>query len=380
MKAKRLLTLLLAVVLILGSCVACGAKKEENAEQPAEKTFSEYTLEDWNAYAAKLNEEGKDHYKLLYLVSWAASEYFVNSYDDWKTQFEQYNWELDMIGPTAYTSESQLSVLEAALISKEYDGIILYPIDPNTFYAVKDDFWETYHVPIIDWADGVKDSCGQYCVMGNNFFQTCGEFMAQNVINYVDANADYFKKYEGEGIPTFYAGQAYNPTQNARLLRAKEVLEADGRFNTVLYDENVADENAIKYCESMMQNHPEVEIGVMYNDVLAVYYEYVLEQNSHIVSDHLGLFGVDAISASAKLMKEKGEACYVKSSVGYNNTLVGDIIHDIFSVGVPASKEGIVVDGVTDKAVEKITNGDPELGSIYIEMTYKTVDNFYPDL
>lgn len=356
---KKLVSLILALVMC-ASLFACGSGEKNpgtpsGGDQPGNssspKSFDEYTLADWEAYA----EANPAKYKLLYIPSWAASEYFQNSYAVWKKQCEALGWEMDIQGPKEYTSDSQLATLEAALISQEYDAIILYPINAEAFTTVKDDFWDTYHTPIIIWGMSEETNCGQYYMMNSDRYKMEGEFMAQMVFDYVDDNADYFSKYDGKGIPVVIFGQANNPIQNARVLRAEELLKADGRFNIVEHYENVSDEKTQQYAEAMLLNHPEAEIIVSYNDVLGIYIENSLKETAVSISDHLRIFSSDGTKAAIASMNS-GDT-YFGGSAMSNHTFMGELIISSTKVAVPAAEHGIIVSEKTAQMVDEFVKG-----------------------
>ncbi len=382
MKLKKTLALLLVLTMLVGVLAACGGGNASGGQSSGgqsssaapEKDFKDFTLADWDAYADQLHQEGKDKYKILYLVSWAASEYYVNSYEAWKELYAEYGWEIDMQGPKEYTAESQLSVLEAALVSQAYDAIILYPIDGNAFAAVKDDFWETYHTPIIIWGMAAKSNAGQYFVMGGDRYRLEGYLMAEMALEYVDANWDYFKKYEGTGIPTFIAEQSYNPDQNVRLDGVKEKLAADGRFKIVLDEENVRDPEAIQYAEAMILNHPEVEIGFLYVDMLSVGYDTAVKAATTKLSDHFAMFSSNAIHAVQKLMIEDGDKCNIKGSVLSNHRFVGELLARCIRDGVPAAEHGIIIEGLSDEQAAAFSSGESAF-----KVTPANVRDFYKE-
>ncbi len=354
---KKLAALILALVMCL-SLAACSSGGDKETKQPdgsnpgTDKSFSEYALADWETYAD--TQDAK--HKVLYIPSWAASEYFQNSYAAWKKQFEALGWELEMQGPKEYTPDSQLGVLESALIAQQYDAIVLYPIAPDAFAAVKDELWDTYHTPIIVWGMAEETACGNYYLMNADRYKLVGDYMAKMILDYVDGEKDYFSKYDGQGIPVTVFGSANNPMQNARVVRAVELLEADGRFKVVENYENVQDDKCLEYAESMLLNHPETEIIVAYNDVLGLYIEAALNETSVKFSDHLRLFGSDGINA-ARASMASGKS-YFGGTVMSNHTFIGDEIIYTCKVGIPAAKKGYLVDGITARNVDIFVNGE----------------------
>ena len=281
---KKLLALILALVMCF-ALVACGGDKaEENkpaeeSNKPAEESkgpvqteVNEETKSEADQWRAK--SEGKS-YNVLYIPSWAASEYFQNSYNVWKEQLAAIGWNMDMQGPEKYTAESQLAVVESALLSQQYDAIFLYPIDPASVNAVIDDLWDTYQVPIIQWGFPEEYGGGHYFIATDDRYKVVGDYMTQMALEYVEENMDYFKaEYldKGKKIPYAASGSAKNSVQHTRVLRCIELLDADGRFEMVEFFENVGESEALAYGETLALNHPEVEIVMCYNDVHAINY------------------------------------------------------------------------------------------------------------
>ena len=383
---KKLLALILALVMCF-SLVACGSDEKKNDEtaktpdasqgasqQPEQssKPTDEVKPDTPAGIAAEwiAKGEGKE-YNVLYLPSWAASEYFVNSYSVWKEQFEAKGWNLDMQGPKDYTGESQLNTLEAALVTQEYDAIVLYPITPDPFAAVLDEQWDTYQVPIIVWGFGADLGGGHYFCAGEDNFTAYGHMMAEMAVEYVEENMDYFKaEYldKGKKIPFVVSGSANNPLPNARVLVAMEDLIADGRFEMVEHYENVTESTAQEYGETITLNHPETEIILCYNDAHAVAFNTAFKTVGGM-KDTLRMFGSDGTQSAISLMVEDGEDCYIGGTVCGSLVSDGEYLMQIVQGAIAASDEGEIV--------EELVPGIQENRNVGYDMiTWKNAGDF----
>ncbi len=387
---KKLLALVLALVMCL-SFVACGqqaaetakpaeAAKTEEAAKPAEaKTETKEEAKEEGNVCDEWRAKGEGQkYNILYIPSWAASEYFVNSYECWKAQFAEKGWNLDMQGPKEYNGESELATLEAALNSQQYDAIIYYPIVADTTTPILDEIFETYQVPLITWGMPESSQSGHYYLSPDDRYVAVGHFMAQLALDYVDENMDYFKaEYldKGEKIPYAVSGSANNPTQNARVITAVEDIEADGRFKQVEWFENVGEKDAQDFGETLATNHPEIEILICYNDIHAINMITAFKTVGGM-KPTLRCFGCDAVKASRSLMYEEGEDGFFGGTSGSNHEFVGEILMNMIQGIVPAAKEGKIVHEFTEEAVAAFKAGN-EAGISQINITPKNVAEYY---
>ncbi|MBR6826379.1 MAG: substrate-binding domain-containing protein [Oscillospiraceae bacterium] len=378
---KKVLALILALAMCF-SLVACGGgekKDDESAgspvpsqsasqqpteskpaeEKPSESKPAEEAKPDTPASIAEAwiaKGEGQE-FNVLYIPSWAASEYFVNSYNVWKEQFEARGWNLDMQGPLDYTGAAQLGTLEAALLSEQYDAIVLYPITPDPFEAALDEMWETYQVPIIVWGFDESLGGGHYFSTIDNSYATFGHLMAELAIEYVEENMDYFKSEyldQGKKIPFAVSGSAANAAPNVRTLTAMEDLLADGRFEMVVHFENVDEAKAQEYGETLALNYPETEILICYNDVHAVGFDTAFKTVGG-VKDTLRMFGCDGTQAAISLMVEEGEDGYIGGTVCSSLVSDGEYLMDIVQGAIAAAQEGEIVDELVSGINETFT-------------------------
>ena len=383
---KKLLALILALAMCF-ALVACGGEKKaeekpaeskpaaEESKAPAATTVTEETKSEADEWRAK--SEGKK-YNVLYIPSWAASEYFQNSYAVWSEQLAAIGWNMDMQGPEKYTAESQLAVVESALLSQKYDAIFLYPIDPSSVNAVLDELWDTYQVPIIQWGFPEEYGGGHYFIATDDRYKAVGDYMVEMALEYVEENMDYFKaEYldKGKKIPYAASGSAKNSVQNTRLLRCIELLDADGRFELVEHFENVGEDTALATGETLALNHPEVEIVMGYNDAHMINFITAFE-TAGVGSDYLRFFGTDGTKAAFSLMAEQGKDGKFGGTSGANHELMGEIIINMIGAAVPAAEEGQIVRAITDEAKATFA-GAIANGTAQHNITWKNVDEFY---
>lgn len=381
---KKLLALILALAMCF-ALVACGGEKAEEkpaeskpaaeeSKAPAATEVTEETKSEADEWRAK--SEGKK-YNVLYIPSWAASEYFQNTHVVWGEQFAELGWNLDMQGPEKYTAESQLAVLESALLSQKYDAIFLYPIDPESVNAVLDEMWDTYQTPIVQWGFPESFGGGHYFIATDDRYKVVGDYMVDMALEYVEENMDYFKaEYldKGKKIPYAASGSAKNSVQNTRLLRCIELLDADGRFEMVEHFENVGESEALAYGETLALNHPEVEIVMCYNDVHGINYITAFE-TAGVGSDYLRFFGTDGTKAARTLMAEQGESCKFGGTSSSNHKLLGNIIINIMKGAIPAAEEGEIVRAITDEAKAEFAAACAD-GTAQDNITWENVADF----
>lgn len=379
---------MLALILAMATCftlVACGGKpagdsvsaeqKENSGSASTEEEkpdFASFKLEDWKAYAEELAASGEDDgYNILYLAP-ANSEYYIVTSKFWKAQFEKYGWTMEYMASST-GDEGQMSLMETALASGDYDLIFYQPQDGSAYEVRYDEWWETYHTPIICWGGYVEgDNCGTYHAQPANIFTYLGDLYYESITAYVDEHWDYFEDIANNGgIPVVATGLA-GTIWNDRVLRALELLEADGRFNIVAHYENVPAQEVPNYGDIIARDHPDVEIIVNFCDEWMMLLQPALLASGVEFSEYMGMWGTDGTSAVAKAMMEG--APYIKGSCLPDNIIAAGVIAECASMAIPAAREGIVIEGLTEYNLDNFINSPN-----HIKLTPDNVADYYND-
>ena len=333
MKGQKLFAIVLAVIILL-SVAGCGpsSSPEPTATQTATPT------------------PASEAYDILYLVSWAGAEYFVNSFDVWKPIFEDNNMTLELAGPQEYSDDSLLAKLEMELSSQKYDAIVFYPITPSVYATYMQEYWDTYKIPIVCWGYNEDTGAGHY-FMGNDYVQ-CGKLIGQAILDYVEEESEYFNSKYGANkkIPVAIARNSATPTLMQRVDSAWDVLEKDGRFEVVFDQESGDVETGTNLGETMLVTNPEVEIVIVQLDDVGLGICNALGATTVQFSEKIVIFGYDGTNGAAENIKSGG---YFKATLAYPHQLTGPALIDVLKQVIPAAKEGKLV---TVGASEEDTN------------------------
>lgn len=376
---KRISALILALALIF-SLAACSsgtssatpsATPAPSATPGSEATTApaafDYTmipfLKDYNQYRF----DGPIN--VLYLVCTTRAEYFVNSYAAWKPILNEANINIDLVGPPEYSDESLITTLESSLASGKYDLVLLYPITPAAITPMLEDVWNTYHVPILAYAFSPSTGCGHY-YLGTSYY-SAGTVLGKSIIEYVNANKSYFDTLKT--IPVAVYKNSAGAEQYQRIVGAMDVLKADGRFTLIDEYEANGEANCLTATETLLTNHPEVEVILTQidNDVTGTY--QAVTSGSYHPSDYLSIWGFDATGAVCAQMDQDGADGYVQGSSFIDHKQACSALLELIPVLVGAAKQGELIDF---KPSEVETLGSL-LADYYVTVTPGNVKDYY---
>lgn len=346
---KRFIALLLVCMMAL-NLVACSKNDSStNSTNPSSNSTdtetssntdgsgSQYTaipfLEEYKQY----KYDGKIN--ALYLVCTTYAEYFPNSHAVWEPMLKEAGINIELLGPPEYSDASLIATLESALASNKYDIVILYPITPSAITPLLDTVWETYQVPILSYAFSPDTGSGHY-YLGTSYY-ACGRVMGQSIVDYVNANKNYFDTLNTIPVAVYMNPQATE--QYARIRGALDVLMEDGRFS--LIEEYAANGEAacLTQTETLLLTHPEVEVILTQidNDVTGAYQAITSGTYEH--SDYISLWGFDATSAVCELMLKDGKNGAVQGSTYIDHKQAGQALKEIIPILVGAAKKGELI-------------------------------------
>lgn len=371
---KRISSLVLALVLIfsLASCSSGASSPTQSAPvsavpSPAAPADFDYTmipfLKDYNQYRYT------DEINVLYLVCTTRAEYFVNSYAVWEPALKEHNISMDLVGPPEYSDESLINTLESSLATGKYDLVLLYPITPAAITPMLDDIWETYHVPILAYAFSPDTECGHY-YLGTSYY-SAGTVLGRSIVDYVNANADYFDTLDT--IPVVVYKNSAGAEQYQRIAGAMDELKADGRFTLIDEYEANGEAACLTATETLLTNHPEVEIILTQidNDVTGTY--QAVTSGSYSPSDYLSIWGFDATGAVCAQMAQDGADGYVQGSSFIDRAQACSALEEIIPVLVGAAKQGVKI----DFKQEEINTLGSLLADYYVTVTPGNVSSYY---
>ncbi|HWP67794.1 MAG TPA: substrate-binding domain-containing protein [Rectinemataceae bacterium] len=321
---KKMYALLVVLVMLFG--LVAGAVGQTNKSNYSAIPFLE-KYKDFK-YKGDINA--------LYLVCTTLAEYFPNSYAVWKPVMEKVGIHMDLVGPPEYSDASLISVLESALASGKYNIIVLYPITPQAITPLLDNIWKTYHVPVLSYAFSPDTKSGHY-FLGTSYY-TAGTVLGKSIIDYVNANADYFKTLKT--IPVAIYMNPQGAEQYKRIQGAWDVLKKDGRFSLIKEYAANGEAACLTQTETLLTERPDVEVILTQidNDVTGAYQAVV--SGTYKRSKYLSLWGFDATGAVLNLMNKDGKTGVVQGSSFIDHYQSADALVELIPILVGAAKQG----------------------------------------
>ncbi|HWQ78925.1 MAG TPA: sugar ABC transporter substrate-binding protein [Anaerovoracaceae bacterium] len=366
---KKILALLLVLMMLFSLAACAGSKNGEasktgNVQNAAETVYTAIPfLEKYKEY----KDQGEIN--VLYLVCTTAAEYFTDSYAVWQPMMEEAGIHMDLMGPPEYSDASLISTLETELASGKYDIVVLYPITPSAITPLLEDIWNTYHVPILSYAFSPNTGSGHY-YLGTSYY-SCGTVMGKSIVDYVDANSDYFDTLDT--IPVAVYMNPQGSEQYQRIQGALDVLEEDGRFSLIQEYAANGEAACLTQTETLLTSHPEVEVILTQidNDVTGAY--QAVTSGVYKPSEYLSLWGFDATGAVCALMSKDGPDGCVQGSTFIDHNQSGEALRELLPILVGAAKQ------------EKLIEFDKEdfdwlgtgLSSYYVTVTPENITKYY---
>ena len=349
---KKVLSLVLALAMVLPLTACTQEAADPTPTPPAETEDGGTTTPDGGATPSDVSYEMisflenyadyryEDHINILYLVCTTTAEFFPNSYEAFKPILEANNMSIELLGPPTYSDESLISTLESSLASGQYDLILLYPITPAAITPLLDSLWDKYHVPIVAYAFSPETGCGHY-YLGTDYY-TAGQVLGQSIIDYVDANSEYFDTLDT--IPVAVYKNSAGAEQYQRVVGAMDVLNADGRFSLIQEYEANGEAVCLTTTETLLTTHPEVEVILTQidNDVTGTY--QAVASGTYECSDYLSIWGFDSTGAVCSLMAQDGPEGYVQGSAYIQFDLSAQAMVEFLPIVVGAAKQGELIE------------------------------------
>ncbi len=288
---KKLMSLVLAVVMVL-SLTACGGSKKEETKAPetkkeetkAPETTKAAEKEETTAAAAESDKVFKIGFAAKGLsdafTSMEAAEYMRQAKENWAGKLEvlQVDCEFD--------TNKQIEVLEN-FIAQDVDAIICQTDDPEAILPIVQECEEKG----IHFINDLKiESDWAYEVESNP--QDDGEILGDFAVEWLKA-----QNLE-DPVILFMQGEVGNQHANAREKYCKEKLTAAGFEVTDTNTANWQRDEAIALMENWCQVYDHIDAVICANDEMSLGVVQVLEQEGRL--DGTMVISVDALAGAVK--------------------------------------------------------------------------------
>lgn len=316
MKLKKVLSILLISILLINLLVGCSSNNENSADgedsanvETEEETDKEEKSEQTNAKILEMEKILMDQLDPMpetdqgenvgVLVISLTNPFWANMKDKYEKAAEELGVEVEVLSaPTEGDTTSQLETLDGMVV-KDYDSIILSPIDGNNLIPgiVRANQAD---IPIINLGPGVnqealKEQDGHLEGIITVDFENQGKMVANDMLNYMPEGG---KVAIIQGLPG--AGQSEGRTNGA-----KEVFENNESTEIVSIQPGDWDRNkAYEITNDIIQAHPDIKGIFACNDVMALAAVEALEAAD--LNDQVVVYGVD-FTGEAQESISKGE-------------------------------------------------------------------------
>lgn len=288
---KKLMSLVLAVVMLL-SLAACGSSKEETKapETKAAETKAESKTESKAAETTKAAEGEKFTVGFAAkglsdaFTSMEASEYMRQAKEEWGDKLELLEVDCE------FDTNKQIEVLEN-FITQGVDAIICQTDDPEAVLPIVQEC-EEKGIPFIN--DLHLESDWAYTVESDP--KDDGEILGQFAV-------EWFKKNNMEKpVILFMQGEVGNQHANAREKYCKEQLTAAGYEVTDTNTANWQRDEAIALMENWCQVYDHIDAVICANDEMSLGVVQVLEQEGRL--EGTMVISVDALAGAVKSVSD----------------------------------------------------------------------------
>lgn len=306
MKNKKVLSFLLIVMMLVNVLVGCTTNNEETGDLEeqgvgveGEKNVKIKEMETiLMDQLEPMPETGKGE-KLGVLIISLTNPFWSNMKDKYEKAAEELGITVEVLSaPTEGDTISQLETLDGMVV-KDYDSIILSPIDGNNLIPgiIRANQAE---IPVINLGPGVnrdalEEQGGYLDGIITVDFENQGRMVAEDMLNYMPEGG---KVAIIQGLPG--AGQSEGRTKGA-----KEVFENNKSTEIVSIQPGDWDRNkAYEITNDLIQAHPDIKGIFACNDVMALAVVEALAAAD--LNDQVVVYGVD-FTGEAQESINKGE-------------------------------------------------------------------------
>lgn len=324
---KKSVSLLLCVILIIGTLLSgCGQKASDSGET----TETTETAEVTNETASDDNEAKNKNIKLGYVCMNIANPWFVEVKQGFEAACEELGIQ-SMVIDSQYDVDKQVSDLES-LINDNYSGIMISPIDQNATEAGINEAKEAGIVTacIAQSQDNVDF---RYIVDEYKY----GEIIGENAVEWINENLG-----DLETVKVAIISQDNVEDTIKRGDGVQETLEA-GSPNVEIVARQAGDtaEGGLKIIESVLAQHPDLNVVVATNDSGGIGGYQAMVNAGFTSEDPVGIFSGDATDEALNAMKEensiyRGTADLVPFQSGYDTAMK---LYTYITEGKPAEQE-----------------------------------------
>ncbi len=299
MKGKKIVSILLVVIMVMGLFVGCSDRGEENtdADEPTNLDVENSAASSEENLKIKemetilmdqldpMPETGKGENVGVLIIS-LTNPFWANMKEKYEKAGEELGINVEVLSaPTEGDTVSQLETLDGMAV-KDYDSIIFSPIDGNNLIPgiIRAN---QANIPVINLGPGVnKEALGEQDGHLDGIitvdFENQGEMVANDMLNYLP---DGGKVAIIQGLAG--AGQSEGRTNGA-----KEVFENTDGIDLVSIQPGDWDRNkAYEITTALIQAHPDIKGIFACNDVMALAAVEALEAAG--LNDQVVVYGVD---------------------------------------------------------------------------------------
>jgi len=306
MKNKKVLSFLLIVMMLVNVLLGCTVNNEETGDLEEQEVVVEVEknvkIKEMETILMDqlepMPETGKGE-KVGVLIISLTNPFWSNMKDKYEKAAEELGITVDVLSaPTEGDTISQLETLDGMVV-KDYDSIILSPIDGNNLLPgiIRAN---QAKIPVINLGPGVnKDALeeqeGYLDGIITVDFENQGKMVAEDMLNYMPEGG---KVAIIQGLPG--AGQSEGRTKGA-----KEVFENNKSTKIVSIQPGDWDRNkAYEITNDLIQAHPDIKGIFACNDVMALAAVEALAAAD--LNDQVVVYGVD-FTGEAQESINKGE-------------------------------------------------------------------------
>ena len=291
---KKLVSILLVLVLLVGTVVSCGKDKstDKSSKEEAKEEVKEEAPEEKEKAEEESDASDDKKYKIALLPTDMAATFAAWLAQELEKEVEKYpNMEMTILDSKNVLS-TQLANLENC-VAQGYDYIILHPLEPDAEAEIVDQYVsEGTPIMMINQSDGGSELCSN--VDADPIEQ--GAIVAEVAAEKIPEN----------GKVVILMG----PSGNSHSIGRREGFQQylfDVRPDIEILDEQLADwekSKGMNYMEDWMQAYPQIDAVISMNDAMAL---GALEAAKAAGKDeNMTFYGVDGLADAVLSIKDGG--------------------------------------------------------------------------